>query len=77
MKNKQNLKLEQYAGFNRLIRWIRTLQAEHEKTHVLFGLEPTGHYWLILAQFLRNQGIQVVLVIFFLISKVQLFKRTN
>jgi transposase len=51
-----------HAGFNRLIRWIRTLQTEHGKTKVLFGVEPTGHYWLPLAQFLRKQGIQVVLV---------------
>lgn len=51
-----------HAGFHRLIRWIRTLQTEHEKTHVLFGVEATGHYWLPLAQFLRKQGIQVVLV---------------
>jgi transposase len=51
-----------HAGFNRLIQWIRTLQAEHEKKHVLFGMEPTGHYWMPLAQFLRKQGIQVVLV---------------
>ncbi|WP_425437267.1 IS110 family transposase [Melghirimyces profundicolus] len=33
------------AGFYRLIRWIRTLQAEHGKKNVLFGLELTGHYW--------------------------------
>jgi transposase len=32
-----------------LLQWIRTLQAEHEKTHVLFGMEPTGHYWMPLA----------------------------
>jgi transposase len=25
-------------------------------------MEPTGHYWMLLAQFLRKQGIQVVLV---------------
>ena len=25
-------------------------------------MEPTGHYWMPLAQFLRKQGIQVVLV---------------
>lgn len=51
-----------HAGFNRLIRWIRTLQTEHGKTNVLFGVEPTGHYWIPLAQFLRKQGIQVMLV---------------
>ncbi|GGE29918.1 hypothetical protein GCM10011571_35110 [Marinithermofilum abyssi] len=51
-----------HAGFSQLIRWIRTLQKEHGKTNVLFGVEPTGHYWLPLAQFLRKQGIQVVLV---------------
>jgi hypothetical protein len=58
-----------FAGLNMVVTsrlrtrtWIRTLQAEHEKTHVLFGMEPTGHYWMPLAQFLRKQGIQVVLV---------------
>lgn len=49
-------------GLNGLVGWIRTLMSEHGKTKVLFGMEPTGHYWLPLAHFLRKQGIRVVLV---------------
>jgi transposase len=35
---------------------------DHSFDNVVFGVEPTGHYWINLAQFLRHQGIQVVLV---------------
>ncbi|SIS89994.1 Transposase [Kroppenstedtia eburnea] len=44
------------------MQWIQSLLSKYGKTEVLFGLEPTGHYWLPLAQFLRKQGIQVALV---------------
>ena len=35
---------------------------DHSCDNVVFGVEPTGHYWMNLAQFLRHEGIQVVLV---------------
>lgn len=35
---------------------------EHSFDNVVFGVEPTGHYWMNLAQFLRREGVQVVLV---------------
>ncbi|MCL4441103.1 MAG: IS110 family transposase [Firmicutes bacterium] len=36
--------------------------AEYKKEHAIVGIEPTGHYWLPLAEFLRKQGIPVVVV---------------
>jgi transposase len=49
-------------GFERLIRWIRDVQVKKHLTSVLVGLEPTGHYWFNLANWLRQQGIEVALV---------------
>lgn len=49
-------------GFNLLMNWMRTIMAEHDKDHILFAIEPTGHYWLTLSQFLREQGVKTVLV---------------
>ena len=49
-------------GFEKLMAWIRTLMGDHGCDHVVLGMEPTGHYWMNLAHFLRRQGILVVLV---------------
>jgi transposase len=49
-------------GFERLLTWIRSLMVDHSCDNVIFGVEPTGHYWMNLAQFLRREAIQVVLV---------------
>ncbi|WCK52997.1 transposase [Aneurinibacillus sp. Ricciae_BoGa-3] len=50
------------SGFTHLWKWTRSLMEAHCKTHVVFGMEPTGHYWMPLAQFLRHEGVPVVLV---------------
>jgi transposase len=49
-------------GFGQLRTWIRSLMLHHSCDNVVLGVEPTGHYWMNLAQFLRHEGIQVVLV---------------
>ena len=49
-------------GFMQLLSWIRNLMVEHDKQEVIFGIEPTGQYWMPLAQFLRQNGIKIVLV---------------
>ncbi|MFO2551291.1 IS110 family transposase [Alicyclobacillus cycloheptanicus] len=49
-------------GMEKLLAWMRTLMADHGCDNVVFGVEPTGHYWMNLAQFLRQHGIDVVLV---------------
>ncbi len=49
-------------GFMQLLSWIKNLMVEHDKQEVIFGIEPTGQYWMPLAQFLRQNGIKIVLV---------------
>lgn len=49
-------------GFANLVSWMKEIGQEHAKTDVIFGIEPTGHYWFPLAEFLQNQGIKVVVV---------------
>lgn len=49
-------------GLQRLITWIESLMRAHGKCQVIFGIEPTGHYWMPLAQFLRKRKVSVVLV---------------
>ena len=45
-------------GFEKLVCWMK----EVDKTQVIVGMEPTGHYWFNLANWLLEQNIEVVLV---------------
>lgn len=49
-------------GFKKLLLWIEKLQASHDLTEVIIGVEPTGHYWFNLADWLTAQQIELVLV---------------
>jgi len=49
-------------GFENMLDWAKKLQQENNKTHVIFGVEPTRHFWLSLAYFLRARGYDFVLV---------------
>jgi hypothetical protein len=49
-------------GFEKLNRWIEGIQHKHRLTSVIIGMEPTGHYWWNLANWLTNKGANVVLV---------------
>ena len=49
-------------GLMKLARWMKELGQTHGKTDIVFGIEPTGHYWFPLAAFLQEQGNQVVVV---------------
>lgn len=49
-------------GFTRLQGWIQDVLAKHGKSRVLAGMEPTGHYWHNLANWLLARGIEVALV---------------
>ncbi|AGB40333.1 transposase [Halobacteroides halobius DSM 5150] len=54
-KNTQN-------GLERLLNWIKKVKIENEKEEVVIGMEPTGHYWLNIAQFITEEEIKLVLV---------------
>lgn len=49
-------------GFLCLLNWMKNLMEKHQKTKVIFGMEPTGHYWFPIGWFLHQQKIKVVLV---------------
>lgn len=49
-------------GFQTLLDWVERHRMQNDKGHVIFGVEPTGHYWLNLAYYLTAKGYDFVLV---------------
>lgn len=49
-------------GLTILLAWMKQLQINHGKDKIVLGIEPTGHYWFCMAEFLRQHGVRVVLV---------------
>lgn len=49
-------------GLMKLTTWMKELGQSQAKTEIIFGIEPTGHYWFPLAAFLKEQGIKIVVV---------------
>jgi len=49
-------------GFESLEQWFRLLLKNNNMSDVIIGMEPTGHYWLNLAYFLKSNGIKFVIV---------------
>ena len=54
--------MNSHDGFNQFYEWMCRLMAETGLDNVIVGLEPTGHYWFPLAQFLESTQIKLVLV---------------
>ena len=48
-------------GFEFFYNRILDCMKEFDKTDVIIGIEPTGHYWLNLAYFLEERGIPLVM----------------
>lgn len=49
-------------GFQQLLDWISKIQRENVKDQVIISAEPTGHYWLSLAYYLKARDYHFVLV---------------
>jgi len=49
-------------GFERLLERVEATGREAQADHLLFGMEPSGHYWRNLAYFLEGQGFRFRLV---------------
>jgi transposase len=49
-------------GFEKLRRWMEGLQQKHRLNSLIIGMEPTGHYWWNLANWLADIGLNVVQV---------------
>ncbi|CAG7659147.1 hypothetical protein PAECIP111802_07411 [Paenibacillus allorhizosphaerae] len=56
-------------GFRLFGRWIHDLLKSYKLSKVIVGMEPTGHYWLALAQWLQGKGIEAVRVNHHLVKK--------
>ncbi|WP_391558529.1 IS110 family transposase [Robertmurraya sp.] len=50
------------SGFDGFLAWIQELTQKYGMEKTIIGVEPTGHYWLNLAHFLREQAIKLVVV---------------
>src|SRR5690606_20296272 len=51
-----------FHGFELLLEWAQRHAKENSKDHIIFGVEPTGHFWLNLAYYLTAKGYDIVLV---------------
>jgi len=49
-------------GFNQLMRQSKFYQRKEELPHTLFGMEPSGYYWIHLYEDLVSRGKRVVTV---------------
>lgn len=48
--------------FEGFLTWILELTQKHGMEKTIIGVEPTGHYWLNLAHFLKEEAIKLVVV---------------
>lgn len=49
-------------GYERLEQWMQNICQQHNKTDIIVGFEPTGHYWFTLGDYLKNQGHRLAIV---------------
>ncbi len=49
-------------GFTYFYGWVMELCRRAEKTEILVGCEPTGHYWYTFEKYLREHGMKLVFV---------------
>ncbi len=49
-------------GFECLNQWMRDICKQQEKTEIIVGFEPTGHYWFTLGDHLKCQGHKLAIV---------------
>ena len=49
-------------GFMAFKSWIEDIAKKHGKDKIIPGMEPTGHYWFNLGQFLQASNIQICMV---------------
>lgn len=49
-------------GFTKLSRWMAELQQKHGLKELIIDMEPTGHYWFNLANWLSDKGVHVIMV---------------
>lgn len=66
-----------FEGFNSFLTWINSISEEYNKECSIIGVEPTGHYWFSLREFLHENKIQLVLVNPFHVKQTKEFDDNN
>ena len=51
-----------FEGFQNFVLWVNDLCCKNNKSKIIAGLEPTGHYWFSLGEFLKENSITMVMV---------------
>ena len=51
-----------FPGYQEFETWINEIKLAEDKIRVILGMEPTGHYWLNIARYLKGNGYTVVTV---------------
>jgi len=49
-------------GFAQFVSWVKAIGERTNKSKVMVGMEPTGHYWFNIAQHLKDHRMKIVLV---------------
>lgn len=49
-------------GFKQMMGWLEETCKSNNKTKIIIGAEPTGHYWFTLAEYLKENSIKFVFV---------------
>ncbi len=58
-------------GFENLVESVEKIKEMQKAENVIVGMEPTGHYWKPLANYLFNKNIKVVMVNSFHVKKAK------
>lgn len=58
-------------GFNTFNQWAEDIKAEKNKTKILIGCEPTGHYWFAFAKYVAEHDKTLVMVNPFSVKKIK------
>lgn len=58
-------------GFNFFNIWVERIKTEKEKTMVIIGCEPTGHYWYSFAKYVADHQKTLVMVNPFSVKKIK------
>lgn len=51
-----------FEGFQNFVLWVNDLCCKNNKSKIIAGLEPTGHYWFSLGEFLKENNITIAIV---------------
>ena len=64
-------------GFCMFKVWANEIVRKHQKRSVMVAMEPTGHYWFNLAQYLKEHGMKPILVNPFHVKRSKEFDDNN